>query len=474
MKNTAKPDNKGQQRREAMGRDPIWSLIARFSIPSIISMTVASSYQLVDAIFVGRLGAEALAAMSVTYPLMMSLVAIASGTGAGVTSLISRSLGAGDQEKANRTAAVAISLCLILSGIIFLTCLPSLDFLLRTLGARDAVLPLARSYAEIQVMLNIFSYLSMIFSFIIRADGNPVFSSSVGIGSALLNVVLDPVFIFGFAFIPAMGIRGAAIATVISQVLSTLVFLGFIISGRTAYRFRIVDFIPDLRIIGGIYRVGVASIVRSGAQFVVMGVINNTAAAFGVIPLAIMGVLTRAGRFIQMPLLGLGQGTLPVIGFNFGAKKFDRVSELVIKSIVTGSAWSILCWIAVMVFPTQIMSAFSGESQFMTEGTAAIRLYSLAYFTLGLRMVPGNVFQAMGKGLPATVLTAAQTVGFLLPAVIFMSGWFGLTGLWLAFPVADILGLILGQVWLNIELRKQGIKFFRRQTQDTVIPKQKV
>jgi putative MATE family efflux protein len=458
-------NNKGQQRREAMGRDPIWSLITRFSLPAIISMTVASSYQLVDAIFVGRLGAEALAAMSVTYPLMMSLVAIASGTGAGVTSLISRSLGAGDHARANRTAAVAISLCFILSAVIVLTCLPTLDFLLRALGARGSVLPLARSYTEVQLVFIVFSYLPMIFSNIIRADGNPVFSSTVSIGSALLNVALDPVFIFGFGRVPAMGIRGAAIATVISQVMSTLIYLGFIVSGRTAYKFRPGHFLPDLGIIVGIYRVGVASIVRSGAQFVVMGVINNTAAAFGVVPLAIMGVLVRAGRFIQMPILGLGQGTLPVMGFNYGAKKLDRVGELITKSVTAGSAWSVLCWIAIMLFPTQIMSAFSGESQFMVEGATAIRLYSLAFFTLGLRMVPGNVFQAMGKGLPATVLTAAQTVGFLLPAVLVMPTFLGLTGLWLAFPVADVLGLILGQVWLNMELRKQGIRFWQWKAQ---------
>jgi putative MATE family efflux protein len=463
-------DNKGQQRREAMGRDPIWSLITRFSLPAIISMTVASSYQLVDAIFVGRLGAEALAAMSVTYPLMMSLVAIASGTGAGVTSLISRNLGAGDHARANRTAAEAISLCFILSAVIALTCLPGLDFLLRALGARGPVLPLARSYTEVQLVFTVFSYLSMIISNIIRADGNPVFSSSVGIGSALLNVALDPVFIFGFAFIPAMGIRGAAIATVISQVMSTLIYLSFILSGRTAYKFRPGNFLPDIGTIVGIYRVGVASIVRSGAQFVVMGVINNTAAAFGVVPLAVMGVLVRAGRFVQMPILGLGQGTLPVIGFNYGAKKLGRVGELVLKSVVAGSAWSVLCWIAIMLFPTQIISAFSGESQFMVEGAAAIRLYSLAFFTLGLRMVPGNVFQAMGKGLPATVLTAAQTVGFLLPAVLIMPRFFGLTGLWLAFPIADVLGLVLGQAWMNIELKRQGIHLHWGKAREQPIP----
>ncbi len=441
-----------------MGRDRIWGLMLRFSLPAIISMTVASSYQLVDAIFVGRLGATALAAMSVTYPMMMSIVAIASGTAAGVTSLISRSLGAGDHENADRTASIAISLSFILSAIIALVCLPFLDPLLRSLGARDAVLPLARSYVDVQIVFNVFAYLSMMLANVIRADGNPIFSSGVSIGSALLNVALDPMFIYGFGPIPAMGVRGAAVATVIAQVASTAVYLGYIVLGHTAYKFRPAYFWPRLSIVAGIYRVGTASIGRSAAQFLVMGVINNTAASYGVVPLAVMGVLVRAGRFIQMPILGLGQGTLPIIGFNFGAKKKDRVGELVLKSAMAGTAWSLLCWMAIMLFPSQIMSAFSGETQFMAEGALAIRLYSVAYFTMGLRMVPGNLFQGIGKGLPATVLTAAQSVAFLLPAILVTPRLLGLNGLWLAFPIADVMGLVLGQVWMNIELRRQGIR----------------
>jgi putative MATE family efflux protein len=464
-----KPNRQGQQRREAMGKDPIWKLMLSFSVPSIISMTVASSYNLVDAIFVGRLGFTALAAMSVTYPLTLSLVAIASGTGVGVTSLISRSLGAGDHEKAARTAGVAITLCFLLSGLIALLCLPVLDILLRTLGAGEAVLPLARSYMSILLIFNIFSYTSMILSSIIRADGNPVFSSTVSISSAVINIILDPVFIFGFGPVPAMGIQGAAIATVIAQTISTFVFIFFILSGRTAFTFHLNYFLPQWSIISGIYRVGVASIVRSGSQFVVMGIINTTAASFGIIPLAIIGVLVRSGRFIQMPVLGLWQGILPVLGFNFGARQKTRVAEVVFKTALSGSAWTIICWLAIMLFPSQVMSAFSGEIEFLNEGAQAIRLYSMAYFSLGLRSAPGFFFQGIGQGLPATVLTAVQNVGFLLPLAIILPRFFGLTGLWLAFPIADALALLFGQIWMNIELRRQGISFFWWKTREIAL-----
>lgn len=151
-----------------------------------------------------------------------------------------------------------------------------------------------------------------------------------------------------------------------------------------------------------------ASIVRSGTQFAVMGVINNAAASFGVIPLAIMGVLVRAGRFIQMPVLGLGQGILPVMGYNYGARKKTRVAELVFKAALAGSVWTFICWLAVMLFPVQVMSVFSGNKEFLSQGAQAVRVYSLAYFALGLRMVPGFFFQGIGKGFPAMILTATQ------------------------------------------------------------------
>lgn len=451
--------NKGQQRREAMGRDPIWRLLLRFSGPAIISMTVASSYQLVDAIFVGRLGQNALAAMSVTYPLSLSFIAIASGTGVGVTSLISRSLGAGDSKGADKAASVAISLCFLISIIIALVCLPNLDAILRMLGAGDTVLPLAREYMSILIKFQIFSYLSLILGNIIRADGNPVFTSSVAISSSLINIALDPVLIFGLGPLPAMGISGAATATVIARGTGTTINLVYIVSGRTAYKFRPSHFIPSLPVVGKIYRVGVASIVRSGAQFVVMGVVNRTAASFGVTSLAIMGVLVRAGRFVLMPCLGLGQGMLPLIGYNYGAQKKERVSELVFKAGTAGVSWTILCWLAIMLFPTQVMSAFNAEVEFLSEGAQAIRLYSIVFFVLGIQMIPGFFFQGIGRGFPATVLSAARQVAFILPGILVLPRFFGVTGIWVSFPIADALGFLLAVSWMAKEFRRQGINF---------------
>jgi len=450
-------DDKGQQRREAMGKDPIWRLLLRFSGPAIISMTVASSYQLVDAVFVGRLGQEALAAMTVTYPLILSFIAIASGTGVGVTSLISRSLGAGDSEGADKVAGNAITICFLLAAIIAAACLPNLDAILRTLGAGDSVLPLAKSYISIVISFTLFSYMSMIMSNIIRADGNPVFSSSVAVSSSLINIALDPVFIFGLGPVPAMGIAGAAMATVIAQGIGITVYLVYILRGKTAYKFRPEYFLPSLRIIAGIYRVGVASIIRSGAQFVTMGVVNRTAASFGVTPLAIMGVLVRVGRFVLMPCLGLGQGMLPLIGYNFGAEKKSRVAELIFKTGLAGVGWTTLCWLVIILFPAQVMSAFNIEAEFLREGSRAIRLYGMVYLILGIQMVPGFFFQGIGRGLPASVLTLARSIFILLPLILLLPRLMGVTGIWLSYPITDVLSLLISVGWMANEFRRQKI-----------------
>jgi putative MATE family efflux protein len=453
-----------------MGTQPIWGLLLRFSGPATISMAVASSYGVVDAIFVGRLGATALAAMSVTFPLMLSFVAIASGTAIGVTSVISRSLGAGDTERADRAAAVAVSLSFLLSALVAMVCLPNLDGILRMLGATGPVLLPAKDFISIIIYSTVFSYVNTIMPGVIRSDGNPIFSSVVGISSVLVNIILDPLFIFGLGPLPPMGIKGAAIATAIAQVLGTGTYVYYMASGRTAYRFSLGHFLPRWDIVAEIYRVGTASIVRSGAQFVVMGVINKTAASFGVTPLAIMGVLMRTGRFIQMPVLGLGQGMLPLLGFNFGAKNKDRVGELLFKTTLASTVWTTVCWLAIMVFPLEVMSGFNSGTEFLREGEQAVRLFSLAYFTLGIRMVPGFFFQGIGKSLPAIVLTVAQNILFLLPFILLLPRQFGLAGMWLAFPATDALALLVGVTWLFIELRRQRINVLKRRPELEALP----
>ena len=442
-----------------MGIEPIWRLLFKFSGPAIISMTVASTYNVADAIFVGRLGSDALAAMSVTYPLLLSFMALTAGTGVGATSLISRSLGAGEKKNADIAACVAITLSFIISALIAFVCLPNIKPILAMLGAQDNVLLFAEDYISVLIKLIIFSCLSMVLGNIIRADGNPVFSSTVMISSSITNIILDPVFIYGIGPVPAMGIRGAAVATVIAQAMSTFIYLVYLLSNKAGYKFRLSYFLPYPKVVFEIYRIGFASIVRSGVQFVVMGFVNRTAASHGVITLALIGVLVRTARFVQMPAIGVGQGLLPLIGYNFGAGKMKRVTELVWKASLSGVIWTGFCWAIIMLFPGYVLTMFNTDPVFLEEGIHAVRLYFICIFILGVQMVPGFFFQGIGKGFPATILSGARHLLFLLPMIIILTPILGVTGLWISFPIADMMTFIAGLVWISLEYRKRGISF---------------
>jgi putative MATE family efflux protein len=443
----------------SMGHVPVWKLLMRFSGPAILSMAVAASYTVVDAIFIGRLGAEALGALAVVFPPIWICMAVSMGTGVGAASFISRSFGAGNHASANRCAGVAITLAIligVLAGVIFLS---NLEGILHLFGAAGSVLLPAKRYLSV---LAVFAFLPSAFIIIgnlTRAEGSPVISGTAVIVSAVTNIILDPILIFGFGPIPRMEVAGAAVATVIGNGMGICVFLYHFISGRSAFNFSFRNFFPDKKIIFEIYRIGVASIFRMGALAVVMGLANTIAVSFGVIPLAVLGVVFRLARFAFMPTMGLGQGMLPLVGFNFGANRKERVGEVVIKAGFLGLGWGLFCWLIFMLFPAQVISAFNSDPNFIAEGVRTLRIFVLLFFAIQLQIIVSFFFQGIGKGIPSFILASARQVIFLIPGLLILPRLFGVVGLWMAFPVADILSILLTFIWISVEFRNQGMPF---------------
>ncbi len=191
----------------------------------------------------------------------------------------------------------------------------------------------------------------------------------------------------------------------------------------------------------------------------VVALANTTAASFGVITLAVLGIVFRCARFVFMVYMGLGQGMLPLVGYNFGANQKERVGEVVIKAGLVSFTWGLLWWIVFMLFPSQVMSVFNTDPQFLLEGTRALRIFVLFFFAVGLQIVVTFFFQGIGKGLPSLVLASARQVIFLVPGLLIFPQMFGLIGLWIAFPVADALSIMLTLFWTSVEFRRQGIRF---------------
>jgi Na+-driven multidrug efflux pump len=217
--------------------------------------------------------------------------------------------------------------------------------------------------------------------------------------------------------------------------------------------------LPDRHIITEIYRIGFASIFRMGALAAVMTLANTVAASFGVIPLAVLGVVFRLARIAFMPTMGLGQGMQPLVGFNFGAKQNERVGEVVIKAGLLGLGWGLFCWLIFMIFPTQVISAFNSDPRFIAEGVRTLRIFVLLFFAVQLQILVSFFFQGIGKAIPSLIVASARQVIFLIPGLLILPRLFGVVGLWIAFPVADVLSMLLTFIWIGIEFRNQGMPF---------------
>jgi putative MATE family efflux protein len=328
---------------------------------------------------------------------MMIFNAIGQGTGVGAASLVGRRLGEKSYEEANRAACVGITSFFIVGGFMTVICLLSLSWLLQLFGADDTVLPWAMSYMVVETYFIVLDFFHLTLAELIRAEGHPVVASSAIIISGVVNCIVDPVLMFGLGPIPAMGIAGAAYATSVGRLLGVSVLLAHLLSKRTAYQFRPRYFIPSFKMFIDIYRVGIASIARRTCGSISHIVANRIAAPFGVIPLAVLGVIFRASSLANQPSMGLGQGMLPLVAYNYGAKFKNRIGEVVSKSVVASFIWATFCWVVAELFATQVMSIFNSDPAFLAEGAWAYRIFSLAFFTVGSQQILGYFFQGIGR-----------------------------------------------------------------------------
>jgi len=451
---------KGEHRSAAMGRGAIWKLLFRFSGPAIISMTVASTYNVVDRIWVGRIpgeeGLQSLAALGYVFPIMIAFMSILLGTGVGAASLISRRLGADNRNGANRVASMTISLTLILGLAMTAIVLPNLDGILRLMGASDPVVRgIANEYMSILTSFAFVNAFALTIGSIIRAEGSPTFPSVVMIISAITNMTLDPIFIH----VLDMGVSGAAYATVIARSVATVVFAYYFISQKTSFRFRPKNFLPHMKTLKEIYRVGLASIVRMSAFSFVIILANRIATGFDTGFVAVLSIMFTISSFAFMPTMGLGQGVLPLVGYNYGAGFKDRVGEVVNKAGATALFWGIMCTLIALLAPSQLLSMFNSDPVFLENGRTAMRIFAIGFFTVGLQNVLSAFFQGLGRGAASLILASSRQIIFLIPAILILPRLFNEVGLWASFPTADLCAITLTLAWAAYEYRHLGIRF---------------
>lgn len=452
-----------------LGEDPIPRLMTRLAVPATIGLFVMAFYNIVATIFISRgVGTIGVAATAIVFPVQMIIMALAGAIGIGGASLISRSLGARNLEKANYTFGNVLALILFVSVAGAVLALTRLDSLLFIFGASKNVMPYSRDYLGIILYGTFFFAFAFCVNNIIRAEGNARTAMITMLVSAVLSIILTPIFIFGFG----MGMKGAALGSVIAQGITVIYLMVYFLSGKSSLSVRPAYLRLNFPLIKEILAIGSSSFVRQGSASIMFIVANHTLFFYGGdMAVAVFGIVHRVMMFSFMPVMGIVQGALPLVGYNFGAKHPDRVRESILLALKAATGIAFVAFILVMVFPRQMMMVFTSDNNTILMGQNALRIIFALSFTVGIQMVTGGVFQALGKAKAALLLSLSRQVLFLIPLLLVLPRMFNLHGVWYAFPLADLLsfGLVL---WF-IRTNEDFFSFFSSKKQ-TISKSQKI
>lgn len=437
-----------------LGTEPVGRLLLRMAAPSVTAMLVNSLYNLVDTIFVGQgVGTDALAALAVCFPIQMFILAAAQTAGIGSASVISRALGAGDVERAGRAASSSFLLASVSAVVICAVGLIFMKPILSLFGASGSVLQPASEYMSVIYLGGVFFALSVNGNNLLRAEGKARLAMKTMVVGAVSNILLDPIFIFGFGW----GVRGAAIATVLSQFISFSYIAGVFLRGRSSLVIKSAWIVPRLSEALEVLSVGVASFARVCAGSLMAIAVNRSIVHYGSsLELAVFGVVNRVLMMCFMPVFGLAQGLQPVLGYNYGAGLGKRAVRAVKLAILSASAVTAVAFFLGVVIPGQVLSVFSSDEKLLAAGPSIFRTITAGMFFVGAQVVGASVFQTIGKAGLAFLLSISRQVLFVIPLVLLLPGILNppLLGVWLAFPLADFLSFLVTGFFLLREMKK--------------------
>ena len=440
------------ERTRALGTEPIRKLLLKLATPSIASLGVLALYNVVDAIFVGHgAGTLAIAGIGVAFPLFLLTLGIGQLVGVGGASLLSRALGQGDEKLAKQTLGNTITLGLIVSALIAGLGLAFRDPLVRFAGATPEILPHASSYISVILGGSFALILASLFSATVRAQGDAVRATTPLIASGVLNIILDPIFIFGLR----LGAAGAAWATIIASSVGVGYYVVYAFGPKARLRLRPSHLLLRPRTTLSILSIGAASFVGIFAASASTVVINRALGLYGGdLPIAIYSVVNRIVTFSRMPVFGVVDGAQPIYGYNYGAGNYKRVVTAIRYVLRTAMGLAGVFWVLFLLFPREFLSIFSSDPQLLNEGSRALRIIVLAIPLLTLQAVVGGFYQALGKAAKALAVSLLRDLALIIPAVLVLSTFFRTTGVWMAFPVADVISAIIVAPLLVREIRK--------------------
>lgn len=425
-----------------MGTLPIRSLLLKISLPIMFSMLIQALYNVVDTYYVAQISEAAMTAVSYAFPIQMLMIAVGVGTGVGINSLISRRLGEHKQEEALLTAENGVFLAL-LAWIVFAAFgFIGARWFIGLFTADTNIIAMSVDYLQICCIFSFGVFMQLAFEKIMQGSGNTIYNMITQSTGAIINIILDPIMIFGYGPFPQMGVAGAAWATVIGQVAAAV--LAFILNQRfnKELRLRIKGFKPSWKIIKGIYIVGLPSIVMQSVGSFMMAFLNVILGAFSLTAVAFMGIYSKIQSFIFMPVFGLTNGAIAVIGYNYGAKNKKRVYQAIKVAITYALIIMLIGTFLFMVFPEPILKIFNASSDMLLIGKPALRIISISYIFAAVGIVLSTVFQAVGNGVLSLIVSMVRQIVVLLPMAFILSKTVGLAGVWWAFPISEMVAFI--------------------------------
>ena len=444
-----------------MGTMPMTRLILTMSLPAIFSMTILAMYNVVDSIFISHYDMDGFTAVSLAFPLQLLLIAASVGTAIGVNSLVSRKLGEQNFEQANATATHGLVLCLFTYAFFLLLGLFGVrPFMEAFSGGNQRVVEAGVQYFTCVLCLSLFSIIQVMIEKTLQATGNMIYPMLFQLLGAVVNIIFDPLLIFGIGIFPEMGVLGAAVATVFGQFCGMVFALIILFRKRHKVQIRLKGFRFDPITVKNIYAVGFPSIIMQSIGAIMMLGLNAIFQAHrSIVSVDVFGIYFKLQSFVFMPCFGLNQGLMPIFGYNYGARNKARLYSALVRGVIIAAAIMLTGTILMWTIPDVLLSMFGNESSFtdvdaatlMREGERAFRIISLCFVPAAVGIVFTTLFQAVGKGFRSLIMSFCRQLIILLPTALLLSVTTGVGNAWYAFPIAEAGALLLATVFfLNL------------------------
>ena len=440
-----------------MGYMPEGKLLLNMSLPMMLSMLVQAMYNIVDSIFVSRISEDALTAVSLAFPLQSLMIAIAAGTGVGVNALISRALGEKRQDKVDQVASNGLfiyALSYVVVAILGVLAVRPF-YAMQTGAGQENILELGVTYLSIVMVFSFGLFAQFIFERMLQATGRTVFTMISQMVGAIINIILDPILIFGLLGFPKLGIAGAAVATVVGQIIAAIIGCIYNMKKNPDVHVSFKGFHPNGKIIGEIYMIGVPSIIMqsigsvmtTGMNLILMGLSSTSAAVFG--------VYFKLQSFFFMPVFGLNNGLIPIISYNYGAKNKKRMINTMKYGYIIALFFLLLGFAAFELIPGQLLLLFDASEDMLAIGIPALRIIGIHFLIAWFCIVTGTLFQAVGSAVYSMYVSLARQLVVLLPAAYILAKLGGLALIWWSFPIAEVMSMMITLICLRLTMKKK-------------------